>query len=209
MRRLLLAVVAGLLAATAPLPAHADGAGYVGTCRWASVADQTPDGVLGGQTTWYGEVNVALVATTPGDTITAASCWFEINGTEHKVLDATVAGPVAAGAGATVVTIPVDYPVRMCTHVTTTLTGAHDDCQPFACAAARDNCASLVQLVLDLVTEQSKVLDQLVCPALVAAAPTIDSLPPGVLYVDPASGDTYRYDGSTTDNMIWDCPPYL
>ena len=46
-----------------------------------------------------------------------------------------------------------------------------------------------------------------VCPLLVTLAPTVDPLPTAdVVYIEPATGDTYL-GGTTPDDKVQDCPP--
>ena len=125
MKKLLAAAIVGLCA-VAPLPmAHADGPGWVGGCRISTVNDTTPDETLGGQNVWNGQVNIAVAASTPGATISAASCTIKVNGgTESTILTATAAGPIAVGAGRATFTAAVEDTVEICTHVTTSSNGA-------------------------------------------------------------------------------------
>jgi hypothetical protein len=48
-----------------------------------------------------------------------------------------------------------------------------------------------------------------VCPLLVTLAPVVDALPPTavLLYIDPATGDTYA-GGTAPDDKVQDCAPY-
>jgi len=207
-RRLLLATLVGMCAAITP-PAHADGPGYTGTCRIATTNDTTPDATLGGQNTWHGKIDIVVAASTPGDTMVSASCWLKVNGgPESELLDATVAGVVGAGAGRTTFNAAVDDIVELCTHVTTTLTGASDVCVALTttpvCPDPLCGEGGLLDQVNSLVMPPDPV-----CTGLVAASGPVDGLPTaGVLYVDPATGDVYA-GGTTRDDMFWDCPPYV
>lgn len=215
MKKLLLAAVVGMLAVTAPVPAQADGPGYTGTCRFATLNDTTPTQTFGGQDAWTGEVNVVVAATDPTATITEAGCWLKVgNSPEQLLLSATTVGPVAAGGPAVVrFTADVTELVYLCTHVAINGGAPTDRCfgpapDPGVCpgpvcgeGGALDQVAAILG--------QTAFLDQYVCAALIAAAPAVDSLPTaGVLYVDPVTGDTYA-GGTTPYDLIWDCPPYL
>jgi hypothetical protein len=233
MKKLLLATAVAIMAATAPLTAHADGPGYTGGCDISTVNDTTPDGTLGGQNVWNGEVDVLVVATTPGDSI-SASCWIKVGagGTENKVLDATGPGVgFTAGAGRATFTAAATDTVFICTHVTTGSAGSSDVCDALTTSpicpdqvcgdgglldqafAVLDTVFATVDGVLTtvdgVVTELTKIPDPVLCGQLKGIAGTIDSLPTsGVLYIDPASGDTY-IGGTTADDLAWDCPPYV
>lgn len=122
-----------LIGLTAPSPAHADGVGYVGSCHLSAVNDTTPGGAFGGQQVWNGEVDLAVTASTPGDSITAASCWIKVNaGPESKILDAStpLPAPAAFGAGRATFTASDTDTVYLCTHVTTGTDGPEEECEP-------------------------------------------------------------------------------
>jgi hypothetical protein len=209
--KLVLATITVMLAATAPLPAHADGPGYVGSCRISTVNDTTPDGTLGGQSTWNGQVNVLVVAKTPGDTI-SASCWIKVGagGTENKLLDATGPGVgFTAGAGRATFTAAATDTVIICTHVTTGSAGSVDDCGTLPAPPICPDQVCGDGGLLDQVTGTPEALDPAFCAGLISLAPTVDHLPSsGVVYIDEATGDTYL-GGLTPDNLFWDCPPYV
>jgi hypothetical protein len=209
-KKLLLATVVGIVAATAPLSAHADGPGYVGTCRVSTVNDTTPDGTLGGQNVWNGQVNVAVVATTPGDTI-SASCWIKVGagGTENKVLDAVGPGTgFAVGAGRATFTAAVTDTVFICTHVTTGSAGSSDICVPLTTTPICPDQVCGDGGLLDQINAQTGIVDATLCPVLVTLGTIIDGLPTnGVLYID-GTGDTY-IGGRTQAALFWDCPPYV
>lgn len=132
MKNVVVATALCLLGLTAPSPAHAAGGGYGGRCRLMTINDTTPGGALGGQTVWNGEVSLDVVASTPGDTITAASCAIKINssGTESEILQPStpLPAPVAVGAGRVTFTADITDTVYVCTRVTTTTGGAEDQC---------------------------------------------------------------------------------
>lgn len=233
MRNVPLATLASLLALTAPLPAragttgsatpalgsylataplNASGPGYLGTCRVAAALDTTPGALFGGPTTWSGDVDVIVVATIPGDTITAASCWFKVNsGTESPLLVATTFGAVAAGAGQAGFAAAVTDTMYVCTHVTTVAAGFSDLCQAITTTPVCPPQLCGDGGVLDQAGERTRALDPYACPLLAAAAPAVDALPSaGLLYVDPTTGDTYvPGDPSDPHNLFWDCPPYV
>lgn len=219
MKSLLLASVVAMLAVTTPVAAHADGPGYVGTCRISTINDSTPGGQLGGDHVWTGEANVLVAPKDPTATITAASCWIKVFGSssETKLLDATVVGPVAVGAGPVTFTAAVTDTVFLCTHVSVNGGPTTDSCgfdEPTTPICPESVCGDggvlgQVFATVNEINDETKVVDQVVCPLLIGAAPTVDGLPTaGVLYVDPVTGDTYL--GGTTDaSLFWDCPPYL
>jgi hypothetical protein len=219
-KKLLLATVVGMLAVTAPLSAHADGPGYTGNCRISTVNDTTPDGTLGGQRVWNGQVNIEVAASTPG-ALVSASCYIRVGaaGTESKILDATVIGAeVGVGAGQATFTADVTDTVYICTHVTTTSNGAQDQCAALTttpicpeAVCAPGGILDQVIAILNGINDQTKVLDQVICPVLISAASTVDGLPTsGVLWIDPVTGDTYvGGDHSDPANLFWDCPPYV
>jgi hypothetical protein len=63
--------------------------------------------------------------------------------------------------------------------------------------------------VLDQVNAVLQNVDPILCGVLKTLAPTVDSLPTSsVLYIDPASGDTY-VGGTGPSALFWDCPPYV
>jgi hypothetical protein len=125
--RLLAVLAAAGLATVAPVTAHADGPGYTGSCGITVATDPTAN--LGGESTWSGEVHIRIAATTPGDTITEASCWIKVtaSGAETDVLHAAAGGPVASGAGGVSYRAAVSDTVYLCTHVAIGV-GATDNC---------------------------------------------------------------------------------
>ena len=222
MKKLLLATVVGMLAVTAPLSAHADGTGYTGTCRIATVNDTTPDGTLGGQRVWNGEVNILVAASTPGSLITDAYCTIRVNsGAESApVVSAVTGGPVAAAAGQVQFTADITDTVYICTHVGTTSSAVTDDCAALTTTPVcpvqvcgegglLDQVLAALDPVFAAITELTKIPDATLCPVLQTLAPTVDGLPTsGLLYIDPASGDTY-VGGTAPEDLSWDCPPYV
>ena len=230
MRRILLAAILGLGAVAAPQAAHAQppgeyvkfalpptgGPGYDGGCAVAVALDITPGGLLGGQHTWDGVVAVAVHGTIQGDDPSAVSCWIKINGgSEYPILDGTQINPLSpfyqsvettvggltVGAGTTAFASDVTDTVSLCTHVTTRTYGATDRCY----------ATTTMPVCPDQVCGGGGAIDRLdsvVCPALIIAAPAVNGLPTaGVLYVDPATGDTLIR-GTSPDYRLWDCPPY-
>jgi hypothetical protein len=205
MRELLVATVVGMLAVTAPLPAHADGAGFRGDCRISTVNDTTPGGTLGGPDTWTGQVDVLVVARDAGPI--SATCSIKVNGVDQGVLlDAGSGSGFVAAAGPATFRAAVTDTILLCTNVTT--------------SAGYEPCAYTFQTVLcpyevcgaggalDQARELVASLDPAVCAQLVAAAPTVDDVPTAdSVYVDPATGDTF-VGGRTAADLFWDCPPY-
>jgi hypothetical protein len=227
LKKLLLAAVVGMVAATAPISAHADGASYKGTCRISTVNDTTPDGTLGGQNVWNGNVNVVVVANTPGDTI-SATCSIKVNGVNQGVvLTADKPGVgFAAAADRVTFTAAVTDVVSICTNVTTGSNPPESSCvdlttTPICPAqvcgdgglldqafAILDGVFTTVDGVINTVNEATKIVDPTLCAALVSISGTVNSLPTsGVLYIDP-TGDTY-VGGTTAADLFWDCPPYV
>jgi len=181
-----------------------DGPGYVGGCSIDAVNDTSPEGTLGGQNVWNGEVDVAVVPTT-GGTI-SASCWIKVNGgPESKVLDANTSGSVAIGAGrATFVATETDV-VDLCARVTTNQTGTSEVCVPLTVTKV---CPDQVCATGGLLDQTTPVTHSLVCPLLVALASVANSsVNSSALSIDPATGDTYvGSPGSAV--LFWDCPPF-
>jgi hypothetical protein len=211
-KKLLLAAVVGMVAVTAPLSAHADGTGYVGTCRISTVNDTTPGGVLGGQRVWNGQFNIEVAASTPGDQITAASCAIKVTASgSESTLPFTSASPLPApafvGAGQATFTADVTDTVYICTRVTTTAGGAEDHCVPLTTTPV---CPE--QVCGDGgVLGPNGLVDQILCPILKTLAPVVDSLPtsPDILWIDPSQGDVYVGGNGDTANIVYDCPPYV
>jgi hypothetical protein len=64
-----------------------------------------------------------------GGRITEASCWIQVDGVDQgKILDATVVGAVAYGAGKATYTASSFDTVGLCTRVTTDTDGAEEEC---------------------------------------------------------------------------------
>src|SRR4051794_16345783 len=59
-------IAVAVLALTAAVPAHADGATFLGICNYAARNDTTPGGSLGGESTWRGIVYLRVVPTDDG-----------------------------------------------------------------------------------------------------------------------------------------------
>ena len=210
MKKLLMVAAVAMLGVTAPMSAHADGNGYVGTCRISTLNDTTPGGVLGGQRVWNGQINLAVAASTPGASITAADCYIKVTdgGSQIKMpLDvrSPLPAPAAFGGGRATFTADVDDTVYICTHVTTTATAETNDCAPLTTTPVcpEQACGDGAPL------GRYGIVDETLCPVLASLAGTVNSLPTsGVLYIDPASGDTW-VGGRTPDDLFWDCDPYV
>jgi hypothetical protein len=214
LKKLLMASVIGMLAVTAPITAHADGVGFKGTCRISTVNDTTPDGTLGGQNVWNGQVNIVVVANDAGSI--SANCSLKVNGVSQGViLDAGSGTGVVAAAGRATFTAAVTDTVSICTNVTTSA-GSESICvdlttTPICPVQVCGDGGVLDQLIalINTVNEATKALDPAICLVLTTIAPTVDGLPTsGVLYIDPATGDTY-VGGTTPADLFWDCPPYV
>jgi hypothetical protein len=193
---------------------------YKGGCRVSSLNDTTPDGTLGGQSVWNGQVNVVVVANTPGDTI-SATCSIKVNGVDQGiVLTANTPGVgFAAAADRVTFTAAVTDVVSLCTNVTTGSGGDESSCADLTttpiCPAQAcgdggllDQAFAILDGVIHDVNEVAKIVDPTLCAALKSISGTVNGLPTsGVLYIDPSTGDTFV--GGTTDaDLFWDCPPY-
>jgi hypothetical protein len=220
-----MASVIGMLAVTAPITAHADGAGFKGTCRISTVNDTTPDGTLGGQNVWNGQVNIVVVANDAGSI--SANCSLKVNGVSQGViLDAGAGTGVLAAAGRATFTAAVTDTVTICTNVTTSA-GSESVCVDLTTTpicpvqvcgdggvldqviAVLDTVFATLDGVITTVNEATKVVDGPLCAQLIGISGTVNSLPTsGVLYIDPATGDTY-VGGTTPADLFWDCPPYV
>jgi len=209
-------LVAALLAVSALTGvAHADVDYQGGGCRMQTVDDTLGSGVLGGADTWNGTVQLLVLPTGAhtGAQVSAA-CEIRVNGaTPRTVLEGSGTG-IALAAGTLTYTAAVTDVVYLCTRVTVgaeTVTRCADIGPATVCPTpVCGNGGLLDQAVaaVDAVDEQRKVLDPAVCAQLVAAATAVDALPAaGVLYVDPATGDTY-VGGTAPEDLTWDCPPY-
>jgi hypothetical protein len=212
-----------MLAVTAPMSAHADGAGYKGTCRISSLNDTSPDGTLGGQNVWNGQVDILVVANDAGSI--SANCSLKVNGVSQGViLNAGNGTGFVAAADRVTFTAAVTDTVTICTNVTTSA-GAESQCADLTTTpicpvqvcgdggaldqviAILDGVLTTVDGVINTVNEATKIVDPAVCAALIAIAPTVDGLPTAaVLYIDP-TGDTY-VGGTTPADLFWNCPPY-
>lgn len=205
-KKLLVATVVGVLALTAPLPAHADGAGYLGACGISAVNDTT--GPLGGRNVWTGPVSVLVVANAPGDSI-RATCSIKVNGANQGVvLDSGNNIGVAADAGRVTYTAAVTDTVSICTNVTTGTLGDESSCVDLLTTPVCPVQVCGHGGVLDQVAAVPRSVDPTLCALLVSIAPVVDGVfNPNFLYIDPASGDTYA-GGTTPAHRIQDCPPY-
>jgi hypothetical protein len=205
-KKLLVATVVGILAVTAPLTAHADGAGYRGTCRISAVNDTT--GKLGGRNVWTGQVSVLVVANAPVDSI-RGTCSIEVNGADQGVvLDTGNNIEIAAAAGRVTFTAAVTDTVSICTNVTTGTLGYESSCVDLITTPVCPAQVCWPGGVLDQVAAVARTLDPALCALLVSIAPVVDGVfNPNFLYIDPATGDTYA-GGTTPAHRIQDCPPY-
>lgn len=204
-KKLLVATVVGVLALTAPLPAHADGAGYRGTCRISAVNDTT--GALGGPDVRTGQVSILVVANAPGDSI-RATCSIEVNGEDTGVvLDTGHNIGVAADAGRVTFTAGVTDTVSICTNVTTGTFGYESSCVDLTTTPVCPPQVCGDGGLLDQVAAVARALDPILCAQLMSIAPVVDGVfNPNFLYIEPWSGDTYA-GGTTPAHRIQDCPP--
>jgi hypothetical protein len=208
-------LIAALIAGSALTPAaHADsGFGWEGGgCHWSALDDTSPGGVLGGQDTWHGYVSLLVIPNDaetglPSGAAVTAECVLMIDGANERTVLAGSGVGVAAAAGT--LTFTADYPdvvVQLCTRVTVG-TETIDDCgDGDPCPGALCTLAFVGSKVNEVFAQ---AVDPVLCPQLVALAPTVDGLPTAnVLYIDPATGDTYA-GGTTQDDLVYDCPPYI
>jgi hypothetical protein len=207
-KRLVLAALAAGAALVVPAPmAHAGDAGYAGTCRFSTLNDVTPGGQLGGNNSWNGQVNVAVVATNGGDPAVptgdpiSVDCELRINGISQGVVLHAEGPGVAAGADDLTYTSVEGDVVSMCTNVT--ITHADHTHESSVCVDATRTqivpqpVIDAINLVLDFIADNTIVVDMIVCPIL-AGLPDV----PGVLEWDDG-GDTYLL-----GELFLDCYPY-
>lgn len=231
MRRLLIAgVLAGLVTTFVPATAHASCVGqcdldWYGSCHFASLNDTTPGGVLGGQSTWTGDVDLDVVAIDRStglpvlDAPISASCEIRVNSVPEVVV-----GPVT-GTGAVVAVTPVQYRaevtdiVTLCTRVTVGANPEEVDCwgeHLLLLEMLTDGVTWFVveaaDEVFDLLDDTYPQLDPVICAQLVALAPLVDGLGhPELIDIDPATGDLFLGGvllGDHPSDLFWDCPPY-
>jgi hypothetical protein len=186
---LLAGLVTGMLAVGTPITAHAADQYYMsarGGCSFDVVNDASPGGQFGGPTVWSGIVYLAVGwADGFGSSALTVSCELKVNGVSQGVVLGPTTGTVAAASVATLqFTATSSDVVTLCEHVTVNATVVT------SCATAQ-----LFPVVAP---------DSLVCPVLVALAPTVDVIfNPATLYIDPVQGDLY-----IQGYVYWDCPPY-
>jgi hypothetical protein len=210
LKKILLATVVGILAATAPLSAHADGANFKGTCRISSVNDTTPGGQLGGQNVWNGQVNILVVANDAG-TI-SANCTLKVNGvSQGVVLDAGSGTGFVAAAGRVTFTSAVTDTVSICTNVTTS-GGPESVCADLTttpiCPEQVCGDGGVLDQVFAVLNTVLGAIDPTICPVIAGQRGTINSLPTsGVLFIGP-DGDIF-VGGTGPDALFYDCPPYV
>jgi hypothetical protein len=126
MKFMLVGLSASLLALTAPIAAHADGASFKGGCSAEVTNDGTSGGVLGGQDVWNGDVRVVVVPNDLGQV--TASCSIKVNGVDRGVALTASGTGIAVGAGRITFTAAVSDVVALCTTVTTPSTGSETVC---------------------------------------------------------------------------------
>lgn len=171
MSKVLVAVAVCMLAATAPLTAHASGTTYLGGCGIAAASLSGSGAQPTDPTQWTGFAYLDVVATDPGGLPTGgevtASCDLVINGVPY----ATVLGPqsgmgavFAAGPTPSFTVGPNDV-VTWCAHVTTAW-GTEDPCGPItavsgapgAAGDALDTANDVVGLVIGVATEGAGIV---------------------------------------------------
>lgn len=195
MKKLLVAVTLGMLAVAVPTSAHADGVGFKGGCRFATLNDATPDGTLGGNNVWNGEADVLVVANDAGSI--SANCSIRVNGVDQGVvLDAGTGTGLVAAAGRITFTSADTDTVSLCTNVTTSAgsesvcVDSHETpiCPEQACGDGG---------LLDILN------GGLICAVTKALAPIVNFFFAPHIYIDPSDGDVW-VDGF----RVLDCPPY-
>lgn len=211
MKKLSLAVLVGMLAAIAPISAHAAPTTFTGGCGFRALNDVTPGGQMGGQDTWNGEVELGVIPTTagvPNGSPVTASCEFKVNG----VSQGTVLGPISGvgfvgGVGQFQYVAGITDVVTLCTHVSSLLGGNETVCAdavvtqvvPQPVVDAIDLVfTAVVDVLNDAILSQ---LDPTICPVLASLAPGV-----GPVIIDN-TGDVWI--GSTNpEDKFYDCPPY-
>jgi hypothetical protein len=210
LKKILLATVVGLLAVTAPLSAHADGAGYKGTCRISSLNDTSPGGQLGGQDVWNGQVDILVVANDAG-TI-SANCSLKVNGVSQGViLNAGSGTGFVAAADRVTFSAAVTDTVTICTNVTTSA-GPESQCADLTttpvCPVQVCGDGGVLDQIFAILNGALSQVDPTICPVIISLRATVNSLPTsGVLWID-ADGDIY-VGGRTPADLFYDCPPYV
>jgi hypothetical protein len=204
------AAALSLLVATAPV-ARADHGQYVGGCSFLALNDTTPDGSLGGQNQWTGEIDTVVVATDWNGIPMLASvdveCELLVNGVSQGVVLSASGTTVAASAGPFSYTAQEGDVVTLCDHVRVdwhTTTQCHDAVNtpliPQPVVDVLDLLLDTTGQVVDLVNEISiQAIDPILCPVLAALAPGV----PGIVDIDGDDGDVY-----VLGAIFWDCPPY-
>jgi hypothetical protein len=210
LKKILLATVVGILAATAPLSAHADGANFKGTCRISSVNDTTPGGQLGGQNVWNGQVNILVVANDAGSI--SANCTLKVNGvSQGVVLDAGAGTGFVAAAGRVTFTSAVTDTVTICTNVTTS-GGSESVCADLTttpiCPEQVCGDGGVLDQVFAVLNTVLGAIDPTICPVIAANRGVVNSLPTASVLFIGADGDIF-VGGTTADDLFYDCPPYV
>ena len=206
MKKLLLAVTVGMLAATAPISAHADGATYIGGCGFATLNDTTPGGQLGGQDVWNGAVRLAVVPATagaPNGSAVTASCELKVNGVSQGTVLGPVSGVGAVAAGGQIqFTAAITDIVSMCTHVTS-VNGTEVVCvDATTTQIVPQPVIDAINAVIDLLNDNVfSQIDPTICPVLAALAPGA-----GPVIIN-SEGDIW-IGSSNPEDKFWDCPPY-
>jgi hypothetical protein len=204
---LMLAAVTGMLAVGAPT-AQAEHTGYRGGCAFTTINDTTPDGQLGGQNTWNGEVDVLVIATDAADTPAAlpisAECELFINGVSQGIV-ATATQPgvgFAVGGGTIQFTAETTDVVTLCDNVVV-------DGEPHVGCGDAVFTPIVPQPVIDLLDQLFALLteleillvDPIVCPIHLLMFQVGFGVP-GVFDVNE-QGDVFLF-----GDPFWDCPPY-
>ncbi len=197
-KHLLAAVVAGLLATTAP--AHASGGTFRGNCGFDTTNNPTGSGALGGRNVWTGVTSLDVVTTDPSGlpTGSAVTAWCELR--VNGVSQGTVLGPVS-GVGAVAAAAPLQFRaaetdvVTPCLHV---VTAAGEN------VLCTDRTQSQIppQPVLDLI-------DFVLGPAY----PTLDEVrttvyDPAIAASDAAACTALGGDTFAGPYWLYDCPPF-
>lgn len=220
MKKILAAALAvGALALNAPI-AHADGDNYKGGCGFGSINDTTPDGSLGGQNQWTGDVYAAVVSTNPPGGTISVDCVLYVNGVSQGSVLSTIPAPGAsAGTGEITFTAADTDVVQLCDQVTINGVAQPEDCgtattTPIvppvvievldAVFAQIDAVLAQLDGVFDIVNQfEIDNVDPKLCPVLAGAA---GSYAGGLVTIND-QGDVFVL-GTTDLDKFWDCPPY-
>ena len=207
-----------VLAALAPVPAHA-AAPLAGRACDLVNTNHPP----GGGNTWIGTISGGPIAA-PGATVTL-TCSVHLDNNLHSgpavVAESSVPGPGVAVLEPRVVTYEAELfrSVYVCADATVDGTawyltaGGWTTDADTPCTNRADVLCTLgcewFDTLWDYVWAVTDPPSLVTCPLLITLAPIVDSLPTSeVLYIDPATGDLFVGGHVSPDDLFWDCPPY-